>query len=109
MTEDEHKEAIETLVYLCSCAINKKSPDFERIAAVDLQNLFMVSEEHMLSSICGKMLESIGIINPSFKNAVALAQRKAVILNNEFSLITAALESSGIWYMPIKGAVMKDL
>lgn len=109
MTEHEHKEAVQALIYLCSCAVNRTNPDDEVIAAVDIQNLFTVSEEHMLSSICGKMLESIGIINPSFKNAVGMTQRKAVILNNEFSLISSALESAGIWYMPIKGAVMKDL
>ena len=109
MTEHEHCEAVEALTYLCSCATNRVNPDNERIATVDLRNLFKISEEHMLSSICGKLLESIGITNPSFKNAVAMAQRKAVILNNEFSMISSAFESASIWYMPIKGAVLKDM
>lgn len=84
MIDQEHSKAIEVLIYLCSCAINRVIPDNERITGVNLQDLFKVSGEHMLSSICGKMLESIGITNPSFKNAVAMAQRKAVILNNDF-------------------------
>lgn len=109
MTEHEYSEAVKVLIYLCSCAINGQKPENKRIASVDLQNLFDVSHEHMLSSICGKMLENEGIRNPSFKNAVAMAQRRAVILDNDFSLVASAFETAGIWYMPIKGVVMKDM
>lgn len=109
MTEQAHKEAIKALIYLCSCAINGEQPEVEKITTFNLQNLFKVSQKHMLSSICGQMLQKAGIIYPAFKNATAMAQRKSIILNYEFSLIASLLETAGIWYMPIKGAVLKDL
>ena len=109
MTDHEKKEAINALIYLCSCAINETDPDKEKIASLNLHNLYKVSHEHMLTAICGKTLQKTGIIDQDFKNAVALAQRKAVILSNEFSIIASSLDTAKIWYMPIKGAVIKEL
>ncbi len=109
MTDSERKEAVNTLVYICACAINEMEPDKGKITSLNLQNLYEVAQEHMLAGICGQVISKAGVTNRDFKNAVALAQRKAVILNNEYSAIASSLVAAGIWFMPIKGAVIKDL
>ena len=55
----------------------------------------------------GMGLQKAGIQSKSFKDAISQAQRKAVLLNHDYSLVTAALEGEGIWYMPLKGTVLK--
>jgi len=39
------------------------------------------------------MLKTVDISNPAFRDALALAQRKAVILNNEFVTKTSHIKS----------------
>lgn len=108
MSDFEYKKAVECIIYLCSCAANATVPDPSRIKSVNLDYIFQVSEKHMLSAMVGQVLQSIGLSSPSFKKAIALAERKAVILNHEYINIVSVLEESGIWYMPIKGAVLQD-
>ena len=97
------------LNYLCSCAVNNTKPDAELVAAADLDALYKVSRHHMLRAAVGMALQSCGSSTSQFDSAVAMAQRKAVILDAELKAVTSALEASGIWYMSLKGAVIRSL
>ena len=108
MTEFEYRQAVDCMIRLCGSAVNGTVPDRAEFVSVDLDCLFEVAEKHMLSSIVGQALQAVGISSPSFKNAVAAAQRKAVILEHDFESVASELEKAGIWYMPLKGAVLKD-
>lgn len=63
----------------------------------------------MLASMVGMVLQKAEIQTKAFKDAIALAQRKAVILNEDLQQVTAALEAAAIWYMPLKGTVLQEL
>ena len=105
----DKKNSVDIVIYLCSCAINKTPVDKDMLLNINLDSVFDVARRHMLSSIVGQILDSNGISTPKFKRVVARAQQKAIIFENDYKCIIAEFESSGIWYMPLKGAVLKDL
>lgn len=107
MTDLEYKKNIADIVCICSCAVNGTKLEQVRIEAINLDHLFEASQKHMLASMVGLVLQSNGISTPAFKEAIALAQRKTVVLNNDLQYVISALEEEGIWYMPLKGAVLK--
>ena len=109
MTDFEYRKSIDDVIYLCSCAVNSAAPEKEHVDALILENIYAASQKHMLASMVGTVLKGAGVSSNSFSNAIALAQRKAVVLNNDIKNVTAALDAAGIWYMLLKGAVLKDL
>ena len=62
-----------------------------------------------MSSICAYALSSAGIIDNAFEEAKNRAIRKNIILDVEREGVINELEEAGIWYMPLKGAILKDL
>lgn len=97
------------LVYLCACAVNGTVPDPGRIETLDLEQLYQTAERHQLVSAAGMALEQAGIRTDAFTQAVARAQRKIALLDADRGRVLAALEQAGIWYMPLKGALLKDM
>ena len=106
MNETEYKEALDFIVYLCACAINKVTPQSNN--KVNLDHVFEITQKHMITSIVGQMLQRASIPSEKFKKSVAMAQRKTVILEYEVNRVTGAFEKQGIWYMPMKGVVLKE-
>ena len=101
--------ATEALIYLVSCAVNGKTPEPARLADLDLEALYRAAERHMLSAITAMALESAGIKNEAFTQAKGKAIRKNAALDEARGELAQRLEAAGIWYMPLKGAVLKDL
>ena len=108
MTNLEYRKSIADVIYLCACAVNGCAPEQTRLNDINLDNLFKASQKHMLTAMIGQFLQKQGISSAKLKNAIALAQRKTVILNNDLTNVTTALEKTGIWYMPLKGAVLRS-
>lgn len=104
----QQNSIIESMIYLCGCAVNEVTPKPEVISSIDLDLLFEVANKHKLAAMIGLVLKSIGVTTSHFKNAIALAQRATVILNGDLANVVSAFESSGIWYMPLKGAILKE-
>lgn len=109
MSNPDYKHSINIVIYICSCAINEKPVDKYLLGNINLDYVYAVAKKHMLSSLVGQILENNGISTSEFSQAVARAQQKAVILENEYNCIINEFESSRIWYMPLKGAVLKNL
>ena len=109
LTHEEYRSAIKDVIYLVSCAVNRVSPDAERILAMDISNVYAAAQMHMLTAMAGMMLQSAGIRDHLFDQAVAKAQRKSALLDTDMHAITYQLEQAGIWYMPLKGSVLKDM
>ena len=108
MTDLEYRKSIDDVIYLCSCAVNGTAMEKEHVESLNLENLYKVSKKHMLAAMVGIVLKDEGISSHSFSDAIALAQRKAVVLNNDIKNVTSVLDAAGIWYMPLKGTVLKD-
>ena len=99
----------ENLVYLVSCAVHGTTPDAARIDGMDLGAVYSLAERHMLSAAAAMALASAGREDRSFAQARGKAVAKAAQLEIEKDLLLEQMESAGIWYMPLKGAVLQKL
>ena len=97
------------MLYLTKCAILGKIPSKDRIANMDLQALFEVCQKHILTACTAYALESAGVYDENFKQAKNKAIRKNILLDSERKIILSRLEQEKIWYMPLKGSILKDL
>ena len=108
MTQNEYTEACMDVVYLAACAVNGEIPDAERAAGMDLANLYTAAERHLLTGITAIALESASVKDEAFTQAKGKAIRKVAAFDVERAAVLAKLEEAGIWYMPLKGSVLKD-
>lgn len=109
MSEENRLDAALETVYLTSCVLDGTTPDRERIEKANLSRIFRFASSHYLGAICAEALESAGIRNADFEEAKTRAIRKALIMTAEKDGILSEMEKLGIWYLPLKGAVIKDL
>ncbi len=102
------REEIDNIIYLSRCVLNGEKADASRISSMDLEALYSASKRHSMAAIVGKALQDAGVQNKAFEQALAKSARKNVLLKNELKTITDSFEKNGIWYLPLKGAVMMD-
>ncbi len=103
------KETAYAMLYFTVCAVNGIKPDPERIAHVNLEKLFQMCQFHSLTAIVCMGLEAAGIIDQKFIEAKAKAIRKNILLDVERADILDFMEQNQIWYMPLKGIILKEL
>ena len=108
MTQEEYRAAAENVIYLAACMVNGDEPDTERVAQMDMEQLYQAANRHLLTGITGYALEAAGIHDPAFTQAKSKAIRKVVLFDTERAVVLAELEKAGIWYMPLKGCVLKE-
>ncbi|MBQ6294595.1 MAG: nucleotidyltransferase family protein [Firmicutes bacterium] len=109
MTAEEYRNALKTVAYLAACAVNGTVPERERTAGTDPDVLIRAAERHKLAGITAQALESAGIRTEATVQAKGNAIRKVILLDAEKNAILERFEAAGIWYMPLKGAILKDL
>ncbi len=97
------------LIYLTSCGINGKTPDMKKLEGYDLGKIYEVGQKHILTAIAAYALESAGIRDERFEQAKGKAIRKNILLDDDRKKILGRLEQENIWYMPLKGSLLKDL
>ncbi len=109
MTKEEYRKAIDDVIYMCTCTVNGESPDKERIDSLNLEHLYKAANKHNLSAIVGYSLESAGVFDNSFIQAKAKAIRKVAAMEIDKEMLFERFEQEKIWYLPLKGTVIKDL
>lgn len=109
MTHETYRAAIPDVVYLAACAVNNMVPEPERVKEMDLETLYKAADRHMLTGISAMALESAGVRDQAFTQAMGKAIRKVAAFDVERAAILEELEKAGIWYMPLKGSVLKSL
>ena len=109
MTSEEYRAASLDVAYLAACAVNDTIPDAVRVGKMNLENLYKVADWHLLTGITAMALENAGIRDEAFTQAKGKAIRKVVAFDVERTAVLEKLEEAGIWYMPLKGSVLKSL
>ena len=109
MTTETISQAQKVVLYLAGCAVNGQIPEMYRIDEMDLSRVYEAAQSHTLAAAAGMALESAGIRNGDFVQAIAKAMRKNALLDADRADLTRKLEEAGIWYMPLKGAILTDL
>lgn len=97
------------LIYLLSCAVNGITPDTAKVQAMDLERLYQLAKFHTVRGAVCIALKRAEVQDKQFDQAYKKAVRKNIYLDMERSAILSDFEDKGIWYMPLKGSVLKDL
>lgn len=97
------------LIYLAYCSLNGVIPDKERNENINLEQLYAASKSLTMVSLIAFALESAGIHDNRFYKAKEKAMRKNLFLDTERRKLFAFCEDKGIWYMALKGSILKDL
>lgn len=108
MEKHEFRKNAADMIYLTACAINEKIPKQKRIEALDIPKLYEVCQKHILTACVAYALESAGINDHDFTQAKEKAIRKNILLDAERMSIFNRLEEEKIWYIPLKGSILKD-
>ena len=105
----------EHLLYLMACALQGVSAREEVLADADLKQLLIMARKHSVASMVCMALEKTAIFanadeatKKQWIDAKNKAIRKNMLLDAERKTISHELETQGIWYMPLKGSILKD-
>ena len=105
----------EQLLYLMACALQGVSAREEILADADLKQLLIMARKHSVASMVCMALEKTAVFanadeaaKKQWLDAKNKAVRKNMLLDAERKAILHELEIQGIWYMPLKGSILKD-
>ena len=97
------------MIYLAGCGVSGVVPDKDYGNELDMAVLYKVSESHFLTAAVGLALKSAGIkLSDEWEQAVSKAVRKNVLFDIERAKLLSFMEQRGIWYLTLKGIVLKD-
>lgn len=108
MINHDYKQNAYYLIYLIRCALHNRKPAKEKLDKMDLSSVFAVAKEHSLTAMATYALQSAGISDRRFSEAKDKAIRSAMLYYIERQNIFREFEKAGIWYMPLKGIILKD-
>ena len=109
MNKQEYLKNTKDVIYLVYCALNGRVPGRSRLEKTDLAGVYDIAQDHLLTAMCAMALESAGIKDDRFTQAMGKAIRKNAQLDIDRAQIIKRLEQEKIWYMPLKGALLKDI
>lgn len=103
-------------LYLAACALHSVVPDKERVNAMNLEKLYAFCQFHALTAMICMVLEPTDAfaaaapeLKKKWQDAKNKAIRKNMLLDAERTRLFAWMESAGIWHMPLKGILLKEL
>ena len=105
MTENR---IVQDVIYLVSCAVNETVPEPDRVYNMNLPAVYALAGKHMLTAAVAMALESTGFRDAMSTKAISESVRRTACFDSERSSILRELEEAGIWYLPLKGCVLKD-
>ena len=109
LTRESYVKSIYDVAELVRCALNGIKPDDELISSLDLPALFEVSKMHLLTALTAYALDMAGVKDEAFHMALSRAIRDAAMRRVERERVYAEFEKAGIWYLPLKGAILADM
>lgn len=105
-------------LYLTACGVNSVSPEKKQLSNMNLEAVFTVSRYHMLSALVYDAIEPYAKekcknaeqtkLFQKWKECRDKALRKTMLLDAERTQILSAFEKQGIWYLPLKGVILKE-
>ena len=102
---DERSAA--ALIYLLASKVNGKKADLP--SDIQLSPVFSLAVKHGVGALCASALMDIGRCTEKMKKHRATAILKIMLLDAERAAIGEELNKRGIAYLPLKGALLKEL
>ena len=105
MTEEQTRKAAQDLIYLVRCAVNKEKPNYRQID--DMETVYAFACRHKLSAVMAFSLEYAGNKNQHSIQTIATSLRREAIFEKAYGEVKTMLQAANIWYMPLKGIILK--
>lgn len=122
------KEIYYDIIYLAACGVNGVQPSDEFIRKLKrkeekketsgkktekevpyMEMLYRISRAHFLDALVGTVLKQAQVALPKkWTERISKAVRKNLLFDVERKKLFDFMEQKGIWYMPLKGVVLKD-
>ena len=105
----------EFLIYLMACSLQGTKPEEALLANIDMEALLRLAKAHSVSAMVCMALEQ----TDAFQHAAETTRlkwldcknkaiRKNMLLDAERHQLEKEFAEHGIWYMPLKGSILKD-
>lgn len=104
----EYTKDIDDLLYLLTCAVNSTNPELSQISKMNLDQIYNLASYHSVVAITAFALESVIELPHKYDQAKKKAIRKQALFDTERNKILSCLSREMIWYMPLKGVVIKE-
>ncbi len=106
-------ESAINLLYVILCGLNNKAIQISE-KEINLYDLYELSKAHSLTAITLLCLKKQNIILPNdlykkWEHDLLLIASKSVAMDVERNKIISFLEDNKIWYLPLKGVLLKDM
>ena len=105
----------ELLIYLMACSLQGTKPEGALLVNADLEALFRLAKAHSVSAMVCMALEQTDAFccaeestRLKWLDAKNKAVRKNMLLDAERHQLEKEFAEHGIWYMPLKGSILKD-
>ena len=105
----------ELLIYLMACSLQETKPEEALLANIDVEALLRLAKAHSVSAMVCMALEQTDAFRcaeESFRlkwlDSKNKAIRKNMLLDAERHRLEKEFAEHGIWYMPLKGSILKD-
>lgn len=96
------------MFYLCLCALKGEKPDSYRVSDMDMEALYKICRGHKVTALVCSALETVITPPECFSEDKVKALRKEMLLDEECRKIAAFMRKNDIFYLPLKGAILKD-
>ncbi len=116
ITETAYKDGFD-MIYLAACALRKAVPADDVMEAMDFERVYRLAKSQTMAAVTFYGLElwekAKTAVAPElfskWKDARNKAIRKNLLFDIEREKLFSFFEKTGIWYLPLKGSVMKEL
>ena len=105
----------EFLIYLMACSLQGTKPEEALLANIDMEALLRLAKAHSVSAMVCMALEQTDAFQHAAEttrlkwlDAKNKAVRKNMLLDAERHQLEKEFAEHGIWYMPLKGSILKD-
>lgn len=96
------------LIYLTSCILNRKKPDQTKVKNINLKELYKMACLQKMVFIAACAIREAGVKAPIFEKEKMIVLTRSFSMEMEWANVAKALEEAGIWYMPLKGIILKN-
>jgi len=98
------------MIYLAACGVNRIKPEEKYLEKLNIEILHQLSKIHFLDALVGSTLKQTKVMLPEeWSVGIAKAVRKNILFDTERSKLFSYMEKRGIWYLPLKGIILKDM
>lgn len=98
----------ESIIYLVKCAAKCIVPEKNLIGSMDLEKVYDLAKKHKISCCIAVTLESAGYSDMTSSKVISNSMRRDAIFASSLQEVTNQLDNAGIWYVPLKGIILKE-